>query len=93
MQFELFAREHDIASKGLLYSVRPANAHLVVVENEIFRLAAQVNTIGNSKPVFDRMLENLFMDRTRDNEEIPKPVVNDQDARLQPLPDARCVQY
>jgi hypothetical protein len=27
------------------------------------------------------MLENLFMDRTRDNEEIPKRVVNDQEFR------------
>ena len=44
-------------------------------------MEAQVNTIGNFKPVFDRMLENLFMDRTRDNEEIPKRVVNDQEFR------------
>ena len=27
------------------------------------------------------MLENLFIDRTRDNEEIPKRVVNDQEFR------------
>ena len=44
-------------------------------------MAAQVNTIVNFKPVFDRMLENLFIDRTRDNEEIPKRVVNDQEFR------------
>jgi type I restriction enzyme R subunit len=44
-------------------------------------MAAQVNTIANFKPVFDRMLENLFMDRMRDNKEIPKRVVNDREFR------------
>jgi hypothetical protein len=33
-------------------------------------MSAQVNTIGNFKRVFDRMLENLFIERTEGNEEI-----------------------
>jgi hypothetical protein len=44
-------------------------------------MAAQVNTIGNFKRVFDRMPENLFIDRTEGNEEIRKRVINYEEFR------------
>jgi len=44
-------------------------------------MEAQVNTIGNFKPVFDRMLEDLFIDRTEGNEEIRRRVMNDKEFR------------
>jgi type I restriction enzyme R subunit len=44
-------------------------------------MAAQVNTIGKFKPVFDRMLENLLIDRTEGNGEIRNRVMNDEEFR------------
>jgi type I restriction enzyme, R subunit len=51
------------------------------VENETLRTAAQVNTMENFKPVFDRMLEGLFIDRMEGNEDIFDRLMNDSEFR------------
>jgi hypothetical protein len=51
-------------------------------------MAPYVNTIGDFKRGFDRMLENLFIDRTEGNEEIQKRVMNDEVFRSSRVPDA-----
>lgn len=47
------------------------------IENETLKAAAQANTLDNSKHVLDRMLEGLFVDRIKGNEEIFDRVTND----------------
>ncbi|MGB6283359.1 MAG: hypothetical protein WBG18_02875, partial [Xanthobacteraceae bacterium] len=51
------------------------------VENETLRTAARVNTMENFKPVFDRMLEGLFIDRMEGNEDIFDRLMNDIEFR------------
>lgn len=45
--------------------------------DETLKQAARVNTIDNFKPVFERLLEGLFVDRLDGNEEIVERVLND----------------
>ncbi|MDZ7815098.1 MAG: hypothetical protein U5N86_03555 [Planctomycetota bacterium] len=51
------------------------------VENETLREAAQANSMDNFAYVFDRMLENLFIERMDGNEEIFGRLMNDDDFR------------
>ncbi|WP_339038098.1 type I restriction endonuclease [Bradyrhizobium symbiodeficiens] len=47
------------------------------VDNETLQTAAKVNSLDNFKPVFDRLLEGLFIDRMDGNEEIFDKIMND----------------
>lgn len=47
------------------------------VDNETLRTAAKANSMENFKPVFDRMLEGLFVDRMEGNEDIFDRLMND----------------
>jgi hypothetical protein len=51
------------------------------VENETLKTAAKVNSIENFKPVFDHMLEGLFIDRMEGNEDIFDRLMNDSEFR------------
>lgn len=51
------------------------------VDNETLKTAAQVNSMENFKPVFDRMLEGLFIDRMEGNEDIFDRLMNDAEFR------------
>jgi type I restriction enzyme R subunit len=51
------------------------------VENETLRTAAKVNSMENFKPVFDQMLEGLFVDRMEGNEDIFDRLMNDAEFR------------
>ena len=51
------------------------------VENDTLREAAQANTRDNFAYVFNRMLENLFIERMDGNEEIFGRLMNDDDFR------------
>jgi len=51
------------------------------VDNETLRTAAKVNSMENFKPVFDRMLEGLFIDRMEGNEDIFDRLMNDSEFR------------
>lgn len=45
--------------------------------DETLKQAARVNSLDNFKPVFDRLIEGLFVDRLDGNEEIVDRVLND----------------
>ena len=51
------------------------------VDNETLRTAAKVNSMENFKPVFDGMLEGLFVDRMEGNEDIFDRLMNDSEFR------------
>ena len=51
------------------------------LENETLKTAARVNSLENFKPVFDHMLEALFIDRMEGNEEIFDRLMNDPEFR------------
>lgn len=51
------------------------------VDNETLKTAAQANSMENFKPVFDRMLEGLFIDRMEGNEDIFDRLMNDAEFR------------
>lgn len=51
------------------------------VANEQLRQSAKVNTMENFEPVFKKQLENLFIERMEDNEEIFMRLMNDNDFR------------
>jgi type I restriction enzyme R subunit len=51
------------------------------VENETLKTAAKVNSMENFKPVFDLMLEGLFIDRMEGNEDIFDRLMNDPEFR------------
>jgi type I restriction enzyme R subunit len=51
------------------------------IDNETLRTAARVNTMENFKPVFDRILETLFIERMEGNEDIFDRLVNDPEFR------------
>jgi type I restriction enzyme, R subunit len=51
------------------------------VDNEILKTAARVNSMENFKPVFDHMLEGLFVDRMEGNEDIFDRLMNDPEFR------------
>jgi type I restriction enzyme, R subunit len=51
------------------------------LENETLKTAAQVNSLENFKPVFDHLLEGLFIDRMEGNEEIFDRLMNDAEFR------------
>ena len=48
------------------------------VENESLRQAAQVNSLENFTPVFEQMLQNLFVERMEGNEEIFMRLMNEK---------------
>jgi type I restriction enzyme, R subunit len=45
------------------------------------KTAAKANSMENFKPVFDRMLEGLFIDRMEGNEDIFDRLMNDPEVR------------
>lgn len=47
------------------------------VANEQIKQAAQVNSLENFEPVFNKQLENLFIERLEGNEEIFMRLMND----------------
>lgn len=51
------------------------------VDNETLKTAAHVNSMENFTPVFDRMLEGLFIDRMEGNEDIFDRLMNDPEFR------------
>ena len=51
------------------------------VGNDTLRMAARVNTLENFKPVFDRMLERILIDRMEGNEDIFDRLMNDSEFR------------
>ena len=51
------------------------------VDNDTLKTAAKVNNMENFKPVFDRMLEGLFIDRMEGNEDIFDRLMNDPEFR------------
>ena len=51
------------------------------VANELIRQAAEANTLENFKPVFNKQLENLFIERMEGNEEIFTRLMNDEEFR------------
>jgi type I restriction enzyme R subunit len=51
------------------------------VANELIRQAAKANTLENFKPVFNKQLENLFIERIEGNEEIFARLMNDEEFR------------
>jgi type I restriction enzyme R subunit len=51
------------------------------VDNKTLRTAAKANSMENFKPVFDRMLEGLFIDRMEGNEDIFERLMNDSEFR------------
>jgi len=48
------------------------------IANELIRQAAAANTLENFKPVFNKQLENLFLERMEGNEEIFTRLMNDE---------------
>ena len=51
------------------------------VANELIRQAAKANTLENFKPVFNKQLENLLVERMEGNEEIFTRLMNDEEFR------------
>ena len=51
------------------------------VDNDTLKTAAKVNTLENFKPVFDRLLEALFIERMEGNEDIFDRLMNDPEFR------------
>ncbi|MCC6455467.1 MAG: hypothetical protein IT328_11025 [Caldilineaceae bacterium] len=47
------------------------------VANELLSQAAEANTMENFEPIFNKQLENLFIERIDDNEEIFMRLMND----------------
>jgi type I restriction enzyme R subunit len=67
-----FGTEFTQADQLFFDSVAEAAAN-----DETLMQAARVNTLDNFKPVFDRLIEGLFVDRLDGNEEIVERVLND----------------
>jgi len=73
---ERFGTEFTLADQLFFDQVRET-----AVGNEQLRQSAKVNTIENFEPVFKKQLENLFIERMEDNEEIFMRLMNDNDFR------------
>jgi len=73
---ERFGTEFTLADQLFFDQVRET-----AVANEQLRQAAAVNTLENFEPVFNKLLENLFLDRMEGNEEIFVRLMNDDNFR------------
>jgi type I restriction enzyme R subunit len=73
---ERFATDFKLADQLFFDQIAEA-----AVDNETLRTAAQANSMENFKPVFDRMLEGLFIDRMEGNEDIFDRLMNDPEFR------------
>lgn len=73
---ERFGTEFTLADQLFFDQVRET-----AVANEQLRQSAKINTIENFEPVFQKQLENLFIERMEDNEEIFMRLMNDKDFR------------
>jgi type I restriction enzyme R subunit len=73
---ERFGTEFTLADQLFFDQVRET-----AVANEQLRQSAKVNSIENFEPVFKKQLENLFIERMEDNEEIFMRLMNDSSFR------------
>jgi type I restriction enzyme R subunit len=69
---ERFGTEFTQADQLFFDQVAEAAAN-----DETLKQAARVNTLDNFKPVFESLIEGLFVDRLDGNEEIVDRVLND----------------
>jgi type I restriction enzyme R subunit len=69
---ERFGTQFTLADQLFFDQVRES-----AVANEQLRQAAAANTLENFEPVFNKQLENLFIERMDDNEEIFMRLMND----------------
>jgi type I restriction enzyme R subunit len=70
---ERFGTEFTLADQLFFEQVRET-----AVANEQLRQAVMANSIENFEPVFNRQLENLFLERMEGNEEIFVRLMNDE---------------
>jgi len=73
---ERFGTEFVLADQLFFDQVRET-----AIANEQLRRSAKVNTLENFEPVFKQQLENLFVERMEDNEEIFVRLMNDESFR------------
>lgn len=73
---ERFGTDFTLADQLFFEQVRETAA-----QNERIRRAATANTIDNFAPVFNKELENLFIERMEGNEEIFQRLMNDDEFR------------
>lgn len=73
---ERFGTEFTLADQLFFDQVRET-----AIANEQLRQAAAANTLENFEPVFNKLLENLFLDRMEGNEEIFVRLMNDDTFR------------
>lgn len=73
---ERFGTEFTLADQLFFDQVRET-----AVANEQLRRSAEVNSMENFEPVFKKQLENLFIERMEDNEEIFMRLMNDDEFR------------
>ena len=73
---ERFGTDFTLADQLFFEQVRQTAA-----QNERLRRAATANTIDNFAPVFNKELENLFIERMEGNEEIFQRLMNDDEFR------------
>jgi type I restriction enzyme R subunit len=69
---ERFGTQFTLADQLFFDQVRES-----AVANEHLRQAAVANSLENFEPVFNKQLENLFIERMEDNEEIFMRLMND----------------
>ena len=73
---ERFGTEFTLADQLFFDQIRET-----AIANPQIRQAATVNSAENFKPVFSKLLENLFIERMEGNEEIFTRLMNDNDFR------------
>jgi len=73
---ERFGTEFNLADQLFFDQVRET-----AIANEQLRQSAKVNTLENFEPVFKKQLENLFVERMEDNEDIFVRLMNDDNFR------------
>jgi type I restriction enzyme, R subunit len=73
---ERFGTQFTLADQLFFDQIRAT-----AVANEQLRQAAEVNTLENFEPVFNKHLENLFIERMEGNEEIFVRLMNDDSFR------------
>ncbi|XHX75879.1 MAG: hypothetical protein RBJ76_15650 [Stenomitos frigidus ULC029] len=73
---ERFGTEFNLADQLFFDQVRET-----AIVNEQLRQSAKVNTLENFEPVFKEQLENLFVERMEDNEDIFVRLMNDDNSR------------
>jgi type I restriction enzyme R subunit len=73
---ERFGTEFTSADQLFFEQIRET-----ALANELIRQAAKANTLENFKPVFNKQLENLFLERMEGNEAIFTRLMNDEEFR------------